>query len=252
MDTIKPDAAPDNLRADAAPDNLRADAAPDNLRADAAPRQREAAVLTGRLRAVEADRDAWRRRAEQAQQDRVRQQQRLRTLERSGSYRLGRAVVSLVRNPVRSSPALLRTAIRRMVPAALRRRAGGPVAAPRKKAAAAKRIAVHVYVALGFDDAGLRALVRAAAQCAQVTLDHTPVVVTDNASFSLLRNLGVVFEYVPDRSTWERHLDGADWDAFLADRMAQVFRAHHSDRTIVVDPTDPPGLASLLVLNAAG
>jgi hypothetical protein len=213
------------------------------------PRPRDA-VLAGRLRAVEADRDAWRRRAEVAQTDRVRQQQRLRSVERSGSYKLGRAVVSLVRNPVKSSPALLRTAIRRLVPAALRRRNGSPGPA-RPSAKTAKRVPVHVYVALGFDDAGLRALVRAAAQCARITLSHTPVVVTDNPSFSLLRNLGVIFEYVPGRATWQGHVPDGDWDSFLAERLAQVFRGHHSERTVIVDPADPPGLPQLIVLNAA-
>ncbi len=211
---------------------------------------RQGAVLAARLRAVEADRDAWRRRAEAAQRDRVRHQQRLRTLEHSNSYKLGRAVVSLVRNPVKSSPALLRTAIRRFVPAALRRRAGVSPAVARP-AARAKRTPVHVYVALGFDDTALRGLVRAAAQCAAITLSHTPVVVTDNASFSLLRNLGVVFEYVPDRDTWQRHVTGGDWDAFLADRLAQVFTAHRSERTVIVDAHDPPALPQLIVLNSA-
>jgi hypothetical protein len=205
---------------------------------------RQGAVLAARLRAVEADRDAWRKRAEAAQRETDRLAKKLKTVEGSESYKLGRAMVSLVRSPVKSSPKLLRQAFRRLRPAP--RALPAPAAAPAAKPA--RRLPTHVYVALGFDDAGLRALVQAVAQCARITLDHTPVVVTDNASFSLLRNLGVIFEYVPDRATWQQHRTD-DWEPVLAERLAVVFRAHQSQRTVLADPADPPGLARLLGLH---
>lgn len=205
----------------------------------------DSAVLAARLRAVEADRDAWRRRAEAAQRDADQHARKLKAVENSESYKLGRAVASLVRNPVKSSPQLLRKAFRRLrpTPRAL------PPAPAAKAAKPPRRLPTHVYVALGFDDAGLRTLVKAAAQCAEITMDHTPVVVTDNPTFSLLRNLGVIFEYLPDADTWHRHR-ADDWEPVLAERLAQVFRAHRSQRTVLVDPADPPGLAKLLGLNA--
>jgi hypothetical protein len=84
----------------------------------------------------------------------------------------------------------------------------------------------------------------------QVNGDHLPVVVTDSPTFSLLRNLGVVLEYVPDRVTWERHRPDRSWHDVLSERLSRLFRDHESVRTLVVDRRNLPDLAQLLALDA--
>jgi hypothetical protein len=208
----------------------------------------ELAATTGRLRALEDElrtlRGKYQRTAHQWEQERARN----RTLRGSESYRLGRAVVSFVKNPVRTSPRLIRGAIRH-----LRRSTGPKSRATRpagKRRPGPKRLPVHLYVAIGLGPDALRAFVRTVSRRIQVNADHLPVVVTDSPTFSLLRNLGVVLEYVPDRVTWERHRPDRNWDDVLAERLARLFRDHGSVRTLVVDRHNLPDLAQLLALDA--
>jgi len=79
-----------------------------------------------------------------------------------------------------------------------------------------------------------------------LTLELEPVVVTDSSSFSLLRDLGVLLEYLPDRATWDRHRPDEPWNDVLTRRLAQLYRDHDTARTIIVDRTQPPSLADLL------
>ena len=67
----------------------------------------EVATLTGRLRCVEDERDA-------AVRERDRSRELVVALRRSRSYRLGRALVDLARDPVRTGPALAGRAARRL------------------------------------------------------------------------------------------------------------------------------------------
>jgi hypothetical protein len=212
----------------------------------------ELAATTGRLRALEDELRTLRGKYELTARQRDQERARNRTLRGSESYRLGRAVVSFVKDPVHTSPRLIRGAIRHL------RRSTGPksrVIRPAGKrrsgpATGAKRLPVHLYVAVGLTPDALRAFVRTVSRRVQVNADHLPVVVTDSPTFSLLRNLGVVLEYVPDRVTWERHRPDRSWDDVLSARLSRLFRDHESVRTLVVDRRNLPDLAQLLALDA--
>jgi hypothetical protein len=200
----------------------------------------ELAALSGRLRTVEAERDDWRTRHDDAARDRDRQRDLIRALQRSGSYRVGRALASLARDPVRTPPLLVGHAVRRLrqrPPVSLRepriRRPGPPVPA-------------HVYLAFGLAPEDLGAFVRAVRQRVVVAADHVPVVLTDSPSFRSMRTPGVVLEYLPDAATWRRHRPETRWEDVLADRLARLFRDHGCARTVIVDRDDPPTLADLL------
>jgi hypothetical protein len=191
----------------------------------------EVATLTGRLRCVEDERDA-------AVRERDHNQEVVAALRRSRSYRIGRALVDLARDPVRTGPALAGKACRR-----LRRQ---PVSGPARRTAAAGPVPARVYVAVGLDHPAAHDLVRALRQRIQVDADHVPVVVTDQPALRGLQVPGVVLEYLPDPQTWSRHDPEAGWEALLAGRVAQLCRDHRAARAVVVDPRDPPTLARLL------
>jgi hypothetical protein len=190
----------------------------------------EAATLAGRLRCVEDERD-------QAVRDRDRQRELVLALRRSRSYRLGRTLVDLARDPVRNGPVIAGRAARR-----LRR---GPVVAARRTPVPAA-VPARVYVAVGLSGPASYALVRALRQRILVDADHLPVLVTDQPSLRGLQVPGVVLEYLPDAATWARHDPGAGWEALLTGRIAQLCRDHRAARAVVVDPRDPPTLARLL------
>lgn len=261
----------------------------------------ELAALAGRLRAVEQERESWERRYAGMARERDREHRQVLKLQRSESYRLGRAVVSFVKDPVRSSPWLLRGVLRRLRAAPRRAagrisstvdtarpgtstvgRAGAPSAgrytaagqartatdvgspgrdqqdAPartlRRRPGAteeARRLPVHIYVAIGLDPDALRVLVRTVSQRVLIDADHRPVVVTDSPTFALLRHYGVLLEYLPDRLTWQRHRDDRTYDDVLAERLTQLFAEHGSVRTVIVDRRNPPGLADLLASHQA-
>lgn len=202
----------------------------------------ELAALTGRLRTVEAERDDWRNRHEDAARDRDRQRELVHALRRSGSYRVGRALASLARDPVRTPPQLVGQAVRR-----LRHRPPIALREPRVRRAPAP-VPAHVYLAFGLAAEDLGAFVRAVRQRVVVEADHIPVVLTDCASFKSLRTPGVVLEYLPDAATWNLHRPDTPWDDVLAERLARLFKDHGCARTVIVDRDDPPTLADLLKL----
>jgi hypothetical protein len=193
----------------------------------------QVATLTGRLRCVEDERDA-------AIRDRDRTHDLVLRLRRSRSYRIGRLLTELARDPVRHGPALVCRAARRV-----RRR---PPAAPSRtrRAAHPAPASARLYVAVGLSRSDSQALVRALRQRIVVDGDHLPVVVTDQPALRGLQVPGVVLEYVPDPETWSRHDPGEDWESLLAGRVAQLCRDHGANRAVVVDPRDPPTLARLL------
>jgi hypothetical protein len=200
----------------------------------------ELAALSGRLRTVEAERDGWRDRHHDAARDRDRQRDLIRALQRSGSYRVGRTLAALARNPVRTPPRLVGRAVRR-----LRYRPSAALPEPRLRRPA-DPVPAHVYLAFGLAPEDLGAFVRALRQRVLVDADHVPVVVTDCPSFRAMRTPGVVLEYLPDAATWQRHRPETSWDAVLADRLARLFADHGCARTVIVDRDDPPTLADLL------
>jgi hypothetical protein len=200
----------------------------------------ELAALTGRLRTAEAQRDDWRTRHDDAAHDRDRQRDIVRALQRSGSYRVGRALASMARNPVRTPPQLVGQAVRR-----LRQRPSAPLREPRGRRPAEPAPA-HVYLAFGLAPEDLGAFVRALRQRILVDADHVPVVVTDCPSFRTLRTPGVVLEYLPDAATWRRLRPEVCWDDILAERLTRLFSDHGCARTVIVDRDDPPTLVDLL------
>lgn len=188
------------------------------------------ATLTGRLRCVEDERDA-------AVRDRDRTHDLVRRLRRSRSYRIGRVLTDLARDPVRNAPALVCRAARRV------RRSPGVSGRPRR---AVPPTPARVYVAVGLSRTASQALIRALRQRIVVDGDHLPVVVTDQPALRGLQVPGVVLEYLPDPETWARHDPGDDWESLLAGRIAQLCRDHGANGAVVVDPRDPPTLARLL------
>jgi hypothetical protein len=190
----------------------------------------EVATLAGRLRCVEAERDA-------AVRERDRNHDQVRALRRSRSYRIGRVLVDLARDPVRNGPAIAAQAARRV------RR--GPVS-PARRPPARLRVPARVYVAVGLSRPASHALVRALRQRILVNADHLPVVLTDQPALHGLRVPGVILEYLPDPATWERHEPDASWAALLAGRVAHLCADYRATTAVVVDPRDPPTLARLL------
>jgi hypothetical protein len=200
----------------------------------------EVAALAGRLRTVEAERDDWRTRHADAARDRDRQRDLVRALQRSGSYRVGRALTALARDPVRIPPQLVGRAVRR-----LRGQAPRTPAEPGARRIP-ESVPAHVYLAFGLASEDLAAFVRAVRQRVIVAADHVPVVVTDSPSFRSLRTPGVVLEYLPDAETWQRHRPEMSWDDLLTERLTRLFSDHGCVRTVIVDRDDPPTLADLL------
>jgi len=198
----------------------------------------QVATLTGRLRSVEAERDA-------AVRDRDRQHDLVCRLRRSPSYRIGRILADLARDPVRNGPAMAFRAARRLRrhPAAPARRAAPVTSAGTVPPAAAP---ARVYVAVGLSRPDSQALIRALRQRILVDGDHLPVVLTDQPALRGLQVPGVVLEYLPDAQTWSRHDPGRGWDTLLAGRIAQLCRDYGAVAAEVVDPRDPPTLARLL------
>jgi hypothetical protein len=195
-------------------------------------------ALVVRLRTVEQQRDAWRVRCESLARERDRERKAVRRLRSSGSYRLGRTLVTFARDPLHASPRLLRRLvgrIRRPAPAKPRRARPGPAALP-----------THLYVAIGLGLPALRSFVQALRRRLLVELDHRAVVLTDDPGFSLLRNCGLIIEYLPDRETWRRHRPDRPWDGVLAERLSRLSREHAAGQVIFVDPDRPHTLADLL------
>ena len=195
-------------------------------------------ALVVRLRTVEQQRDAWRARCESLARERDDERRAVRRLRASGSYRLGRTLVRFARDPLHSSPRLLRRLVGRF-------RKPAPVK-PRRSRAAAPAVPTHLYVAIGLGLPALRSFVQALRRRLLVEFDHRAVVLTDDPMFSLLRNCGLVIEYLPDRETWRRHRPDRPWDGVLAERLARLSREHQAAQVIFVDPDHPPALADLL------
>ncbi|WP_250027285.1 hypothetical protein [Paractinoplanes maris] len=105
---------------------------------------------------------------------------------------------------------------------------------------------VHLYVVIGLDFEPLREFVLTLRERLRVEPGHRPVVLTDCSSFALLRDLGVLLEYLPDRETWEQHRPDRSWEDVLSERLSRLYRDHGAARTIFVDRAQPPTLAELL------
>ncbi|MEU4421022.1 hypothetical protein AB0F81_10370 [Actinoplanes sp. NPDC024001] len=195
-------------------------------------------ALVVRLRTVEQQRDAWQTRCAGLAGERDQEREAVRRLRASGSYRLGRTLVTFARDPLHSSPRLLRRLVGRM-----RRRAP---AKPRRAKVAAPALPTHLYVAIGLRLPALRSFVLAVQRRLLVEPDHRAVVLTDDPAFSLLRGSGLVIEYLPDRQTWHRHRPDRPWDGVLAERLARLSREHAAAQVIFIDPDHPPTLADLL------
>lgn len=203
----------------------------------------ELAAMAGRLRTVEAKLLEEQRNTAAMRKERDRERRRADRLRGSESYRLGYGLVSLIKDPVHSVPRLSRAVARRMRG---RHRAGEPPALSRRAAVVAQRPPVHLYVVIGLDEDAVREFVLTLRQRLLVSPDHRPVVMTDSPSFALLRDLGVLLEYLPDQATWEKHRPDRPWEDVLADRVSRLYQDHDTVRTIIVDRSHPPTLAELL------
>lgn len=227
------------------------------------------AEVATRMQNIEAERDNWRKKYRSAVRSRDHHQSVAEAMARSGSYRLGRAIVSMVRNPVQTTPQLMRAASRRLRAPRVAAVSASPIVQETKPVAKAvtpaaakarpadgprpvlsETLDVYAYVALGMDFQDLRAMVRAIGQCAMVVGNHVPLVITDVTEFSMLRDTGMAIEYVPNRVVWERHRDDLDWNSFQSERIGRLIRVHRPARTIFLNPADPLDLPRLLALNA--
>lgn len=182
--------------------------------------------LVVRLRTIEQERDAWRARCAGLTGERDQEREVARRLRGSGSYRLGRGLVTLARDPLRL--------VRR-----------GRPAAPRRKTVK-RPLPARLYVAIGLDLPGLREFVQTVRRRVLVEPDHRAVVLTDNPEFSLLRKAGLILEYLPDRATWERHRPDHPWDVVLSERLSRLYTEHDATHVSFVDPEHPPTLPDML------
>lgn len=201
----------------------------------------ELAAMAGRLRTLEARLAAEHQIGESLRKERDRERRRYERLRASESYRLGSGLVALVKNPFHAVPRIGRAVLRRLrgyrpaPPAPATKAPGAPVGTP-----------VHLYVVLGLEAGAVREFVETLRQRLLVNPDHRPVVITDSPSFALLRDLGVLIEYLPDRATWERHRPDLPWDEVLSQRLSRLYLDHDTVRTVIVDRSQPPTLADLL------
>jgi hypothetical protein len=241
--TVPDQTVPDQTVPDqTVPDQTKVPARPEPV--DRLERARwELAAMAGRLRSLEARLVEERQNAETMRKERDRERRRADRLRDSGSYRLGYGLVSLIKDPAHAVPRLCRAIVRRL-------RGGGSgngvTDGAGRAPVAARRPPVHLYVVIGLDADAVREFVLTLRQRLLVRPDHRPVVVTDSPSFALLRNLGVLLEYLPDRATWERHRPDQPWDDVLSQRLSRLYRDHDTVRTIIVDRSQPPELADLL------
>jgi hypothetical protein len=203
----------------------------------------ELAAMAGRLRTLEARLVEEQENTESMRKERDRERRRVDKLRGSESYKLGYGLVSLIKDPVHSVPRLSRAVLRRV---RSRSRAGATPVAVRRAPVAPQRPPVHLYLVIGLDTEAVRDFVLTLRQRLLVCPDHRPVVMTDSPSFSLLRDLGVLLEYLPDRATWERHRPDRPWEDVLSERVSRLYSDHDTVRTIVVDRACPPTLAELL------
>jgi hypothetical protein len=202
----------------------------------------ELAAMAGRIRSLEAELADEQQNAETMRKERDRERRRADRLRGSESYRLGFGLVSLVKDPLHATPRLTRAVLRR-----LRHRSGAASPdTPPKAPVAAQRLPVHLYVAIGLGDDAVRDFVLTLRQRLLVNPDHRPVVITDSPSFALLRDLGVLLEFLPDRATWDRHRPDLIFEDVLTRRLTRLYRDHDAVRTIIVDRAQPPTLADLL------
>lgn len=203
----------------------------------------ELAAMAGRLRTLEAKLVEEQQNTAAVGKERDRERRRADRLRASESYRLGYGLVSLIKDPMHSVPRLSRAVVRRVRG---RHRAGKAPVTTRRAAVAAQRPPVHLYVVIGLDAESVREFVLTLRQRLLVSPDHRPVVMTDSPSFSLLRELGVLLEYLPDQATWEKHRPDRPWEDVLADRVSRLYYDHDTVRTVIVDRSHPPTLADLL------
>jgi hypothetical protein len=110
---------------------------------------------------------------------------------------------------------------------------------------------VVMLVAVGVDADGLVAVLE---DVAAVTDGHRRTLyVTDCDAFHELRERGLLFEYIPPRQDWERHIGGS-YDAFLARRLRTITGTYRPAR-VVVHPAGAPladGLLAGLLAPADG
>lgn len=184
--------------------------------------------LVVRLRTVEQERDAWRSRCAGLAGERDSERESVQRLRGSGSYRLGRGLVTLARDPLR-----------------LVRRIRREPAVPRRRTVK-RPLPARLYVAIGLDLDRLRDFVQTLRCRVLVEPDHRAVVLTDNAEFSLLRGPGLILEYLPDAETWERHRPDRPWDVVLSERLSWLYAEHDATHVSFVDPERPPTLPELL------
>jgi len=111
---------------------------------------------------------------------------------------------------------------------------------------------VCAYVAFGLSSDKLRVLGRVVAQAALVSGDHVPLIVTDCATFSMLRDTGLAIEYVPDQSVWQSHRRDVAWTTFRSDRLRQLVKIHQPARVVYVWGDRIPELADLLAFDYFG
>jgi hypothetical protein len=197
------------------------------------------------IRRLERERDEWRARHEKA----VAELAALRDVHRA--HRIAQVLLLAVREPRVGWPRI-GAAVRRRLPIRSRARgrtATGTPAGTAARPAARANWSTCLYIAIGLDLDHLRALTRTVAEAALVAGDHVPVVVTDCVRFSLLRDAGVVFEYIPSRDTWQAARPDVPWETMRARRLSHLARLHAPLRTVVVSNAGVPHLADLLAVH---
>lgn len=86
---------------------------------------------------------------------------------------------------------------------------------------------VVAHVVLGLGESALAEHLDATV-CADPAV--RPLVITDCDAFALLRERGLLFEYVPPESDWQRHIGDDGYDAFLARRLDRILDAYRPAR----------------------
>jgi hypothetical protein len=174
---------------------------------------------------------------------------RLEAIEESESYRLGHAIVRMVRSPVASLRGLgsRRRARLRRGTAGGRARAVGVSARPgvgegfsipagdRTVGPLNDHPSTTMFLLWGLADDAVQSLVDDVARLQVMLRDFKPLFVTDSDSWAAFQEHGYWFEYIPPAEEWGRHRDPGEWPDYVAERIDSIVATYAPDRVIVYE-----------------
>ena len=126
-----------------------------------------------------------------------------------------------------------RNALRRLIRLS-RRRVRDRQSSPDLSSILVDTLPVHAYIVLEPNADELQSLLAGITPASGQSCDHIPVIFTDSTDFSAIAESGILFEYIPDRETWQHYRQDRPWDAFIRERLAELRGCYRPSKTVVV------------------